>query len=225
MSKITDRLFELQDLAYRDFNSKLIPTVDKQFMIGIRSPILQKFAKSLSEEETAKFLTEVPHKYFEENMLHSMLISKKVAFNEVIDQLNKFLPYCGSWAEIDCISPKKAFKNHALELKAQALIWQKSHHEYTVRYGIKAFMDFCLDDNFDPQDAISISKIKSDKLYINLMIAWYFATALAKQYDSVIGFFETPCMDKWVHNKAIQKAIESFRVSEEHKKYLRSLKI
>ncbi len=222
---IRNRLLELKDEKYKEFNSKLIPNVDKDLIIGIRSPILRNFAKSLSQEEISNFLSTLPHKYVEENILHSMLISKIGNYNECIDRLNKFLPYCGSWAEIDCISPKKAFNGHNEDLKKQAFIWQASTHEYTVRYGIKVFMDFFLDNNFDFKDAERIAKINSDKMYINLMIAWYFATALAKQYEGVIAFFEVPCMSKWVHNKAIQKAIESFRVSDEHKQILRTLKI
>ncbi len=222
---IRNRLLELKDEKYKEFNSKLIPNVDKDQIIGIRSPILRNFAKSLSQQEIDDFLSTLPHKYMEENILHSMLISKISDYNECIDKLNEFLTYCGSWAEIDCISPKKAFKGHNEDLKKQAFIWQESNHEFTVRYGIKVFMDFFLDNNFNPKDAEKIAKINSDKMYINLMIAWYFATALAKQYDAVIAFFEVPCMNKWVHNKAIQKAIESFRVTDEHKAYLRTLKI
>lgn len=223
--KIRDRLFELEDKEYKEFTAKLIPTVDKGLIIGIRSPILKKFAKTLTDEERTAFLSSLPHKYLEENLLHSTLISAIKDFDECISRLNAFLPLCDNWAVIDTISPKKAFKGHIDDLKAQALTWQQSSHEFTIRYGIKVFMDFFLSENFAAADTKQIAAIKSDKLYVNLMIAWYFATALAKKYEYVLPFFETPCMDKWTHNKAIQKAIESFRVSDERKKYLKTLRI
>lgn len=223
--KIRTKLFEFEEKEYKEFSAKLIPTVDKDLIIGIRSPILKKFAKTLTEEERDAFLSELPHKYLEENMLHSMLISNIKDFGECISRLNAYLPLCDNWAVIDTISPKKAFKGHVCDLKEQALVWQGSDHEFTVRYGIKIFMDFFLNEIFDAEDAKQIASIKSEKLYVNLMIAWYFATALAKKYDYVLPFFETPCMNKWTHNKAIQKALESFRVTDEHKAYLRTLRI
>ncbi len=225
MTGLQIKLFSLQDEKYREFNSKLIPTVYKENIIGIKTPILRNFAKTLTSKEIEEFLKTLPHKYLEENILHSILLSQKSSFNEVIAALNEYLPYCDNWAVIDTISPKKAFKGHVEDLKKQAIIWQNSEHEFVTRYGIKVFMDFFLNENFQKEDAEKIANIKSDKLYINLMIAWYFATALAKQYKNVISFFEKPCMDKWTHNKAIQKALESFRVSDEQKAYLRTLKI
>ena len=225
LNDIRDELFKMQDMDYRDFNSKLIPTVDKESMIGIRTPELRKYAKQLGKSsEVKEFLQALPHKYFDENQLHAFIISEIKDFKNCIAEINRFLPYIDNWATCDQLSPK-IFKKHHSELFAYIKDWLKSDKVYTLRFGIGMLMEHFLDENFDIIYPETVSKIRSDEYYVNMMIAWYFATALAKQYESILPFIENMSLDIWTHNKAIQKALESYRISTEQKTYLRELKI
>lgn len=225
LNEIRVELFKLQDMNYRDFNSKLIPTVDKESMIGIRTPDLRKYAKQLGKSgDVIEFLQTLPHKYFDENQLHAFIISEIKDFKNCIDEINRFLPYIDNWATCDQLSPK-VFKKYHNELFEYIKDWLKSDKVYTLRFGIGMLMEHFLDEDFDILYPETVSKIRSGEYYINMMIAWYFATALAKQYESVIPFIENNSLDIWTHNKAIQKAVESLRISDEKKEYLKSLKI
>ena len=225
LNEIRAELFKMQDMDYRDFNSKLIPTVDKESMIGIRTPDLRKYAKQLGKSsDVIEFLQTLPHKYFDENQLHAFIISEIKDFKNCIDEINRFLPYIDNWATCDQLSPK-VFKKYHNELFEYIKDWLKSDKVYTLRFGIGMLMEHFLDEDFDILYPETVSKIRSDEYYINMMIAWYFATALAKQYESVIPFIENNSLDIWTHNKAIQKAVESLRISDEKKEYLKSLKI
>ena len=225
LNDIRTELFKMQDMDYRDFNSKLIPTVDKESMIGIRAPELRKYAKEIGKKEEVKeFLHDLPHKYFDENQLHAFIISEIKDFKNCIDEINRFLPYIDNWATCDQLSPK-IFKKHHSELFAYIKDWLKSDKVYTLRFGIGMLMEHFLEKDFDIIYPEMIANIRSDEYYVNMMIAWYFATALAKQYESVIPFIENNSLDIWTHNKAIQKAVESLRISDEKKEYLKSLKI
>ena len=225
MDSIKEELFSFQDKEYRDFQKKLIPTIYQENVIGVRTPILRKFAKSLVKENKYKsFLEDLPHKYFDENQLHAFIISKIKNYDECISYINIFLPYIDNWATCDQMSPK-IFKKNKKKLLNQIKIWIKSKDTYTIRFSIGMLMNHFLDEDYNPKYLEMVSKIKSDEYYINMMVAWYFATALAKQYDDTISYIENNKLDKWTHNKTIQKAIESYRITEEQKDYLRKLKI
>ena len=225
LNEIRAELFKMQDMDYRDFNSKLIPTVDKESMIGIRTPDLRKYAKQLGKSsDVIEFLQTLPHKYFDENQLHAFIISEIKDFKNCIDEINRFLPYIDNWATCDQLSPK-VFKKYHNELFEYIKDWLKSNKVYTLRFGIGMLMEHFLDEDFDILYTETVSKIRSDEYYINMMIAWYFATALAKQYESIIPFIENNSLDIWTHNKAIQKSVESLRISNENKEYLKRLKI
>lgn len=225
LNEIRVELFKMQDMDYRDFNSKLIPTVDKESMIGIRTPDLRKYAKQLGKSsDVIEFLQTLPHKYFDENQLHAFIISEIKDFKSCVDRVNEFLPYVDNWATCDQLSPK-VFKKHHKELITYIKEWLKSDKVYTLRFGIGMLMEHFLDEDFDILYPETVSKIRSGEYYINMMIAWYFATALAKQYESVIPFIENNSLDIWTHNKAIQKSVESYRITDEQKSYLRGLKI
>ncbi len=222
---IIERLFELQDKEYRDFQSNLTPTLDKENMIGVRTPELRAFAKELiKREDVDEFLNSLPHKYFEENQLHAFMISEIKDYDECIERINEFLPYVDNWATCDQMSPKVFKKNKDLLLK-EIKRWIHSKETYTVRFAVGMLMSHFLDDDFDVQYVEMVSAVLSDEYYVKMMLAWYFATALAKQYDAVVPYIEENRLDVWTHNKAIQKAIESRRVSDERKTYLRTLKI
>lgn len=229
MSRIIDeiqvRLFELQDLKYRDFNASLIPTVEKDTVIGVRTPALRKMAKELAQKpEITEFLTAFPHQYYEENNLHGMIIEQEKDFGRCISEVEKFLPYIDNWATCDLISPK-IFRKHTEELMPYIRCWMESSHTYTSRFGIKMLMTYFLDNNFRSEYAEWVAAVKSEEYYVNMMRAWYFATSLAKQYDQIIPFIEEKRLDKWTHNKSIQKSVESYRITPEQKKYLRTLKV
>lgn len=225
--KVLNTLFELQDIEYKNFNKKLIPNIDEDLIIGIRSPILRKFAKNFYKEnydEVILFLNDLPHKYFEENNLHCFLIENFKQIDVVLEYTEKFLPYIDNWATCDSFSPK-IFKKYPKEVYAKILEWIKSDKPYVVRYGIGLLLSNYLDEYFDVSHLELLCDIRFDEYYVKMMIAWYFATAIAKQYDDTIKIFETKKLDTWTHNKSIQKCIESRRVSNEQKEYLRSLKI
>ncbi len=215
-------LLKLADAAYKEFMAPLIHTVSKEKIIGIRIPVLRKYAKEM--QKSAAFMSSLPHYYFEENNLHAFLIEQIKDFDECISALNKFLPYVDNWATCDSMRPK-CLKNNLDKLLVYIDEWLVSSHTYTVRFGIQALMLYYLDDGFDESYLEKVAGIKSDEYYINMMIAWYLATAIAKQYDSAVKYLENRCLSKWVHNKAIQKARESYRITAEQKQYLKTLKI
>ncbi len=222
MTDLQTRLFEMQDLGYRDFHSKLMPTVDKEKIIGIRTPQLRKFAKEFAKfEEVNAFFDSLPHHYYEEDNLHGFLLEMEKDYAVLVERIEEFLPYVDNWATCDMMRPK-VFKNHLPELLEHVKVWLESEHTYTVRYGIGMLLSFYLDEEFDSKYLEMVVKIRSEEYYVNMMIAWYFATALAKQWDVTIGYIESYRLDKWTHNKAIQKAIESYRITKEQKEYLRT---
>jgi 3-methyladenine DNA glycosylase AlkD len=223
MEKIVKELFEMQDEKYRDFQSALIPGSDLEKVIGIRTPLLRKYAKNLPLEDAKAFLLELPHEYFDENQLHAFIVSEIKDIDACIKEVNTFLPYVDNWATCDQMSPV-IFKKHKDKLLVEVRKWIDSSETYTVRFGIKMLMQHFLDEDFNLEYPEMVAKIQSEEYYVKMMIAWYFATALAKQYDSVIPFIEEGRLEKWTHNKAIQKAIESYRITTEQKKYLRTLK-
>lgn len=225
MEIITKILFENQDLEYRDFNSKLIPNISKVKIIGVRIPIIRKIAKEIKDNSyIEEFLNELPHKYQEENILHGILLSMYKDIDILLDELDKFLVYVDNWAITDIISPK-IFKKYPDKVYNKIKMWINSGDEYTIRFGIVSLLQFYLDNNFTLDILEIVSKIKSNYFYVNMAIAWFYSFALIKQYDTTIKYFEDKKLDKWIHNKSIQKAIESYRISKERKEYLRKLKI
>ena len=223
MNNITDKLFKLQDKKYQEMQFKIIPNINNSTIIGVRTPEIRKLAKELIKEDYKSFLEELPHKYFDENQLHAFIISELKDFNECIDYTNKFLPYIDNWATCDQMSPK-VFKKNKDNLLKEIKVWIKSKETYTIRFAIGMLMSYFLDEDFNKKYLELVSKIKSKEYYVNMMIAWYFATALAKQYKDTIIYLENNKLDTWVHNKTIQKAIESYRITNDQKEYLRSLK-
>ncbi|HQM00747.1 MAG TPA: DNA alkylation repair protein [Ruminococcus flavefaciens] len=224
MDKITEKLFAMQDTKYRDFQVKLIPGSDPDTFIGTRTPQLRSLAKEMLRSGDADgFLEELPHRYFDENQLHGFIISEVKDFDEAMALTEKFLPYVDNWATCDQLRPKAFKKNNAV-LAAKAKEWIASGKTYTVRFGIGMLMSHFLDADFDPEYMETVAAVKSDEYYVNMMTAWYFATALAKQYSHAVKYIEDGVLSEWVHNKTIQKAAESFRVSGEHKEYLKTLK-
>lgn len=222
---IRRRLYELADPVYGEFQSKLIPDVDRTHFIGVRTPALRNLAKELyGTDEATEFLNDLPHTYFDENQLHAFLVSRAKPFDICIKEVDKFLPYVNNWATCDQMSPA-IFKKNTDLLLPRVFSWIDSDHIYTVRFGIGMLMQYFLDDLFDSKYPEMVCKIRSDEYYINMMIAWYFATALAKQYDAVLPYLENRKLSSWVHNKTIQKAVESYRVTEEQKEHLRTLRI
>lgn len=222
---IEKRLFEMRDLKYRDFNSRLIPTVDKEKIIGVRTPQLRAFSKELVyRDDVSDFLNNLPHKYYEENNIHGFLIEMIMDYDECIKALNAFLPFVDNWATCDMMRPK-IFKKNSQELISQINNWIISDDTYTVRFAIGILNSFYLDDNFKSEYLKAVSDVHSDEYYIKMMIAWFFATALTKQYKFALPYIENRVLDTWIHNKAIQKSCESFRISDDKKRYLKSLKI
>lgn len=222
---VQSRLFAMQDLKYRDFQCKLMPTVDPDTVIGVRTPELRKLAHVFSREpEAADFLQNLPHKYYEENNLHGFLIEGMKDYGQVISALDAFLPYVDNWATCDLMRPK-IFRKHLPELREQIKRWMASDHVYTIRFGIEMLMTFFLDDQFQPEYLDWVADVRSEEYYVNMMIAWYFATALAKQYDAALPYLQEHRLEPWTHNKTIQKAIESYRITDEQKAYLRSLRV
>lgn len=224
-NKIINELFKLQDKKYQEMQAKIIPNIKKENIIGVRTPLLRNYAKKLIKDNEYKlFIDQLPHKYFDENQLHAFIISELKDYNECIKYLNKFLPYIDNWATCDQLSPK-IFKNNKNLLLIEIKKWLKTNKTYTIRFGIGMYMKYFLDDDFKEDYLKIVSNIKSKEYYINMMIAWFFATALAKQYDTTIKYIENKKLDTWTHNKTIQKAIESYRINEKQKQYLKSLKI
>lgn len=222
MTDLQRALFELQDVEYKKFHQKLMPTVNEENVIGVRTPVLRKFAKEFSKRENAdEFLKNLPHKYYEENNLHGFLLEQIKDYDVLIKELNRFLPFVDNWATCDMMKPK-ILKNHRDELLKDIDLWLNSEDVYAVRFGVNCLMYYYLDGNFKPEYLQKVADIKSDEYYINTGRAWYFATALAKQYDEAVKIVEGRVLDKWTHNKTIQKALESYRITKEQKEYLKT---
>ena len=225
IEEIRKRLFKLQDKKYRDFQCRLIPTLESTTIIGVRTPELRRYAKELvKQKDIQNFLSFLPHQYFEENQLHAFIISEIKDNKQCLKELNRFLPFVDNWATCDQLSPK-VFKKNRSELIDQIKQWVCSDKTYMVRFGIGMLLEHFLDDDFDPIYLEMVSKISSAEYYIRMMIAWYFATALAKQYTKALPYIEEQRLDIWTHNKTIQKAVESRRITLEQKEYLKCLKI
>lgn len=223
--EIRDRLFAMRDEKYGEFQSKLIPTAAGEAFIGVRTPDLRKYAKELvKRDDVQQFLDDLPHRYFDENQLHAFILSEMKDYDRCIAGVCRFLPYMDNWATCDQMSPK-VFKKYRPELLEYIKEWLKSDHTYTVRFAVGMLMEHFLDEDFDPAYPEMAARIRSDEYYINMMTAWYFATALAKQYETVLPYLENRRLDPWTHNKTIQKAVESCRITDEQKVYLKELKI
>jgi len=226
-NEIIQKLFELQDEKYRNFQSKLIPTINPESIIGVKTPELKTLAKDISKGNEIlrnDFLSDVPHRYFEENQLQAFIISDEKDFDKCIDYLENFLPYIDNWATCDQLCPAIFKKNHS-KLLPYINKWINSNYTYTIRFAIKLLMQHFLNEDFKPEYLEMVAKVESSEYYINMMRAWYFATSLAKQYESTITVIQEKRLDIWTHNKTIQKAIESFRITPEQKTYLRSLRV
>lgn len=222
--EIERRLFELQDEKYRVFQAKLMPGVEIGRIIGVRTPELRKLAKELARQEGIEvFLLDLPHRYYDENNLHGFILSECRDYEKTIAELDAFLPYVDNWATCDLLSPK-VFRKHRELLAADISRWLGSDQTYTVRFGIEMVMSHYLDGDFDARWLQRIAAIRSEEYYVNMMIAWFFATALTKQWDAAIPYITGRTLDRWTHNKTIHKAIESNRITEARKAYLRGLK-
>ena len=222
--RIQAQLMEMQDMPYRTFQCKLMPTVDPETVIGVRTPLLRGFAKQLAKTPDAvAFLQILPHRYYEENNLHGFLIETIRDYDATIAALDAFLPYVDNWATCDLMSPR-IFSKHLPELYEKIQEWIASEQTYTVRFGIEMLMRFYLDAHFFPEAPALVAGVSSEEYYVNMMIAWYFATALAKQYDATLPYLTERRLGKWTHNKTIQKAIESDRIDADTKRYLKTLK-
>lgn len=224
VSEIQTQLISMQDLEYKAFHSRLMPTISPETIIGVRTPALRKYAKEMAKYgDVEGFMHELPHKYYEENNLHGFLIESMKDFDKCLSEVERFLPYVDNWATCDMMRPK-VFKKNPHKLLPGIENWLESDKTYTVRYGIGMLMTYFLDEYFDIKYAEKVAAVDSEEYYVKMMIAWYFATALAKQWEAVIPFIENGKLEKWTHNKAIQKAIESYRITPEQKVYLRELK-
>ena len=224
MTEIQKELFQLQDKEYRQFHSSLMPTIDPDLVIGVRTPELRKLAKRLGKEKDISiFLGTLPHTYYEENNLHAFIISEYKDYAACIEALDAFLPYVDNWATCDMMVPG-VLKKDLPKTMDKIREWLSSEKTYTIRFGLGMIMRFYLEDAFDTEYLTMVASVTSEEYYIKMMIAWLFATALAKQYKATIPFIEQRCLEPWTHRKAIQKAIESRRITEEQKQYLRTLK-
>ena len=223
--EIRAELYTLRDEKYRDFQRKLIPTVRPETVIGVRTPALRAYAKELLKRpDIGEFLSALPHESFDENQLHAFLLSEIKDFDRCAAGVERFLPFVDNWATCDQLSPKVFGKHHA-ELLPLVKAWIASGETYTVRFGIGMLMAHFLDADFDPRYPEWVAALRSEEYYVNMMRAWYFATALAKQYVAVLPYLEQRRLDLWTHNKTIQKAVESYRIADEQKAYLRTLRI
>ncbi len=224
MTTIQRRLFDLQEAGYRDFLRPLIPTVPAEAVIGIRTPVLRALARELSgTPEAAAFLEDLPHTYYEENNLHGFLLCRIRDYDACVAAIDRFLPYLDNWATCDSMNPA-CFAKHPEALERDIRRWIASGETYTVRFGLHSLMSHFLDDRFRPEYLELAASVRSEEYYVNMMIAWFFATALAKYYGLVLPYLEGRRLAPWVHNKTIQKARESYRISPEHKEYLKTLK-
>ena len=223
--ELQKQLFEMQDLKYRNFHAGLIPTMDKNKIIGIRMPLLRTFAKKYGKTEDAKvFLEVLPHQYYEEYNLHGLLIEQIKDYEKCLEELERFLPYIDNWATCDMFK-LPIVKKHLDVFINEIYRWIESKHAYTIRFGISMLMRYYLEDTFQIEYAEKVAGIRSEEYYVNMMRAWYFATALAKQYEQIIPLLEERRLDVWTHNKTIQKSTESYRITTEQKEYLRTLRV
>lgn len=228
MNNITYSLFAMQDLSYRDFHARLMPTIDKEKIIGVRTPELRKFAKKLAKEErqgAEKFMAKLPHKYYEENNLHGALIELLADTPaEALQMIDEFLPYVDNWATCDSLPPK-IFKKDLKLVRRTVMPWLEAAETYRVRFAIVTMLGYLLDEEFEEGDLLKLANIETKEYYIKMAIAWYYSFALIKQYDAAVGLFEAKTLEKWTHNKSIQKAVESYRVPATRKEYLKTLRI
>ena len=225
MTELQKKLFSMQDIKYKEFHSKLIPTINPDDVIGVRSPQLRKLAAEISKDSGIdSFLHELPHEYYEENNLHAFIVAGFRDYDKALKYTEDFLPYIDNWATCDAFAPK-AFEKRRAEFLPVVKRWIASDKVYTVRYGIGMLMRHYLDEGFKPEYPDKVAAIRSEEYYVNMMRAWYFATALAKQYEKILPFLEEQRMDIWTHNKTIQKSIESYRITQEQKDHLRILRI
>ncbi|MBR6045239.1 MAG: DNA alkylation repair protein [Ruminococcus sp.] len=224
-TEIRQRLLSMEDKPYKEFHSKLINTVPPERIIGIRVPEKKKLASEYAKrEDISAFLADLPHYYYEEYDLHAFIVMKIKDFGRALAETERLLPYIDNWATCDSFCPP-VFSKHRQELLPSISKWLASEHTYTVRFGIGMLMKLYLDDDFKPEYPEAVAAIKSEEYYIRMMQAWYFATALSKQYESILPYLTENRLDKWVHNKTIQKAVESFRITDEQKAYLKTLRI
>ena len=223
--KAQELLFQLQDKGYRDFQSKLIPTIPVETIIGVRIPTIRKLAKEYGKNpESVEFLKQLPHTYYDENILHALLVADIKDYEVCVKEVERFLPYVDNWAVCDIFSPK-VFRKNKDKLIDKIREWTASEHPYTCRFGMEMLMTHFLDEDFREEYLEIPAAVHSGKYYVNMMIAWFYATALAKQWDAAIGYIEKKCLDPWTHNKTIQKARESYRITREQKEYLKTLKV
>lgn len=225
MNELQQNLFGMRDAAYAAFIAKLTPGFPPSHFIGVRVPLLRTIARSFAKEEAAsqRFLSHLPHSYYEEDMLHGMLISLVKDYDRCLDLTDRFLPYVDNWAVCDTLSPK-VFAKHKAQLLENILRWSSSSHTYTCRFGLRMLMTHFLDDSFSADFLEIPATIRSEEYYVKMMVAWFFATALAKQWEATLPYLENRQLDPWTHRKTIQKAIESYRIPPERKDYLRTLR-
>lgn len=222
---ISAELLSSADPEYADFTSKMVPEIKRENIIGVRLPVLRQIAKKHSgSDEAAAFMRDLPHRYLDQNNLHSALISRIKDPAAALEETDRFLPFIDNWATCDTLSPK-CLKKALPDFYRRIDVWLRSDLTYTLRFAIVSLMSFFLDDAFDPEYPLRVAEIKSEEYYVRMAQAWYFATALAKQYEAAIPYLEERRLDDWTHNKTIQKAVESFRVTDQHKEYLKSLRI
>ena len=224
MDEIVSRLRQRADEGYRAFHMRLVPNVEPARILGVRVPEVRALARSLAGTPKAEaFLRELPHEYYEENNLHAFLLERERDYGALIEGLNRFLPFVDNWATCDSLSPA-LFKKHPDGLPEQALQWMQSDQTYTVRFGIGVLMRYYLDEGFRPEYAERVAAVRSEEYYVRMMVAWYFATALAAREEDVLPYLTGRRLDPWTHRKAIQKAIESNRITPERKQFLRTLR-
>jgi 3-methyladenine DNA glycosylase AlkD len=228
INKIKNDLLLMQDKTYKDFHSKLMPTINPNSIIGIRVPVLRDYAKKLFKENSIEslnsFLKNLPHEFYEENNIHAFIIEKINNFDECIFYLENFLPYIDNWATCDMLNPK-IFKTNYEKLLEKIYQWINSDSVYTVRFAIGMLMRYFLDEKFETKYLDLVVSINSEEYYINMMRAWFFATALAKQYEQTFPYIKNYSLDKWTHNKSIQKANESFRITKDQKEELKKFRV
>lgn len=225
IQKIKKDLFDMQDLKYREFHSRLMPTVDREKIIGVRTPQLRKYASAFAKTaEHEEFMQSLPHQYYEEDNLHGFMIEKIKDYDQCIEALDKFLPYVDNWATCDMMNPK-VLKKEPERLLEKIKVWLKAEETYVVRFAMGCLMNYYLEEHFTAECADLVAEVQSEEYYIQMMQAWYFATALAKQYDAVLPYLLERKLSIWVHNKTIQKAVESYRITPEQKAYLKTLRM
>lgn len=225
MNTLQQRLFSFRDAEYAAFQAKLTPGIPLDSFIGVRIPQLRKFAKAYAKEpDSTKFMQDLPHTYYDENMLHALLIAEVGDYERCMELTKQFLPYVDNWAVCDVLSPK-VFRRHRPELLPNIHEWCSSSHTYTCRFGLEMLMTHFLDADFRPEYLELASSVRSNAYYVRMMVAWFFATALAKQWDATLPYIKHQRLAPWTHNKTIQKARESFRITPEQKELLKTMRI